>query len=112
MLNPLSLARPTHSVRAQLIFMMIFAIVAVELFRDFGVDGEYTTVQTYGVGDARWGQGKDMSWSLDHPFVENTTVISAMTPRGYHYGQEYYGTFSRALYTLFQVPQTLPQPAS
>ena len=83
--------------------MMIFAIVAVELFRDFGVDGEYTTVQTYGVGDARWGQGKDMSWSLDHPFVENTTVISAMTPRGYHYGQEYYGTFFRSLYTLFQV---------
>jgi hypothetical protein len=26
-----------------------------------------------------------------------------MTPRGFHYGQEYYGTFSRSLYTLFQV---------
>ena len=26
-----------------------------------------------------------------------------MTPRGYHYGQEYYGTFGRSLYTLFQV---------
>ena len=32
-----------------------------------------------------------------------TNNISAMTPRGFAYGWEYYGTFFKALYTLFQV---------
>ena len=30
-------------------------------------------------------------------------VVSSMTSRGYTNGYEYYGTFSRALFTLFQV---------
>jgi len=84
-----------------LIFMMIFAIVAVDFFSDFGADGDYTTVQTYGYAAAQWGQGAGLTPA--DGFVENTTTISAMTPRGFHYGQEYYGTFSRSLYTLFQV---------
>merc|ERR1719231_1665488 len=86
-----------------LIFMAIFAVVAVDLFRDFGSDGTYETIQRYGEADAVWGEGEGMQWSDDVPFVENTTVISAMTARGFHYGQEYYGTFFRSLYTLFQV---------
>lgn len=86
-----------------LIVMMIFAIVAVDLFRDFGHTGEYTTVQMYGEGDATFGEGAHMVWSPELPYVQNTTVISSMTPRGFHYGQEYYGTFFRSLYTLFQV---------
>ena len=41
--------------------------------------------------------------------VDNVTgvapnhTISAETARGYNYGWEYYGTFTRALFTLFQV---------
>ena len=87
-----------------LIFMCIFAILAVDYFRSFGGDGTYTTVQTYGAADAQWGQGADMSFDKP-PYltVENTTVVSAMTMRGFHYGQEYFGTFFRSLYTLFQV---------
>ena len=35
--------------------------------------------------------------------VLETHNISAQTSRGYVYGWEYYGTFNRALFTLFQV---------
>jgi len=31
------------------------------------------------------------------------TEISAITSRGYWYGREYYGTFSKAMFTLYQV---------
>jgi len=60
-----------------LIVMCIYAILAVEYFRPFGEDGTYTNLQ-------------------------NVTVDS-YTPRAIRHGEEYYGTFSRALYTLFQV---------
>ena len=89
--------------RPQLIFMMIFAIVAVDFFKDHGSSGTYTTVQTYGEADAQWGQGEGMEWTSELPSVENTTVIKAMTLRGFHFGQEYFGTFFRSLFTLFQV---------
>ena len=64
-----------------LIFFCIYAILAVELFRDFGKDGYYVTYNEVG----------------------NRTEISAETPRGLNTGLEYYGTFMRALFTLFQV---------
>ena len=64
------------------IFFAIYAILAVELFRDFGAGGYYETFN-------------EVSGEMEH--------VNAMTPRGYVYGIEYYGTFSRALYTLFQV---------
>jgi len=38
-------------------------------------------------------------WSLS----SGTSTFSAMTVRGYTIGDEYYGTFTRSLYTLFQV---------
>jgi hypothetical protein len=77
---------------SQVIFMSIYAILAVDFFRDFGQGYEdfggrnaYTTLQ-----------GNPVEGALQ-------TNISAMTARGYSIGDEYYGTFSRALYTLFQV---------
>jgi len=84
-----------------LIFMTIFAIVAVDFFSEFGNEGTYETVQTYGYAAARWGQGESLG--PDDGLIENRTLIDATTARGFHYGQEYYGTFSRSLYTLFQV---------
>jgi hypothetical protein len=46
---------------------------------------------------------------LDGKIIENRTV-SSMTARGFTFGEEYYGTFMRALYTLFQVLTPPPQP--
>lgn len=71
----------------QVIFMMIYAILAVEYFAPLGQEfseaglGQYVTYGDNG---------------------ENHT-ISAETSRGFVYGWEYYGTFFRAMYTLFQV---------
>mmetsp|Transcript_24825 Transcript_24825/g.49808 ORF Transcript_24825/g.49808 Transcript_24825/m.49808 type:complete len:422 (-) Transcript_24825:2536-3801(-) len=92
-----------------LIFMSIYAIVAVDLFRPFGASGEYETIQAYGIADAQYGEscGPDAieceSGSRLGGFFENHTSVTSVTMRGVYYGQEYYGTFSRALYTLFQV---------
>jgi len=63
------------------IFFCIYAILAVELFRDFGKDGSYYVLTM---------DGQNIS-------------IDAETARGLNVGLEYYGTFMRALYTLFQV---------
>lgn len=63
-----------------LIFFCIYAILAVELFSGFGTDGTYITYDDDG-----------------------SITVSSMTARGLTNGFEYYGTFSRALYTLFQV---------
>ena len=99
------------------IFMFIYAIIAVDLFRDFGAEGDYDTLQTFGPGgpDAQWGPG--VIWGTTPPSTqarfERRTKVSAMTPRGFHFGQEYYGTFSRSLYTLFQVRRVRsPSPAT
>jgi len=64
------------------VFFCIYAILAVELFRDFGIDGTYTTY------DVTTG---------------STSTLEAKSGRGFKLGIEYYGTFMRALYTLFQV---------
>jgi len=64
------------------IFFCIYAILAVELFREFGEGGVYYV----------------------HDSTTGTNVtIDAISSRGYVHGIEYYGTFMRALYTLFQV---------
>jgi len=63
-----------------LIFFCIYAILAVELFHAFGEGGTYTV----------WGEDG------------NQTVVS-LTARDLPNGWEYYGTFMRALFTLFQV---------
>eukprot|EP00931_Biecheleriopsis_adriatica_P068438 TRINITY_DN42391_c0_g1_i1.p1 TRINITY_DN42391_c0_g1~~TRINITY_DN42391_c0_g1_i1.p1 ORF type:complete len:493 (+),score=93.05 TRINITY_DN42391_c0_g1_i1:111-1589(+) len=64
------------------ILMCIYAIIAVEWFATFGTQGSYTTYALYG---------------------NESFQIEAKTGRGLWYGDEYYGTFSRALYTLWQV---------
>ena len=87
------------------IFMAIYAVLAVDLFRDFGADGTYETIQRYGPADATWGAGEELASDASVPTlrVEERGSVTSMTARGFHYGQEYFGTFSRALYTLFQV---------
>ena len=99
-----------------LIFMAIYAILAVDYFRSFG--GSY--------GPLPGGTGKlCMHGELEHASnghgcssFQTTVAIefpefvngsyanqshSALSQRGYVIGDEYYGTFSRALFTLFQV---------
>ena len=61
----------------QILVMCIYAILAVDLFRDFGKDGTYI--------------------NLDEE------EVSLVTSRGLDYGHEYFGNFFRSLYTLFQV---------
>ena len=80
------------------IIMCIYAILAVEFFSDFGNEGTYLTTQDHA------SRGVDAAWALNinGVLMENMTV-SSMTARGFTFGEEYYGTFMRALYTLFQV---------
>ena len=68
------------------IFLMIYAILSVEYFAPLGQEfGEHGLGQYVTFGDNG----------------DNHT-ISAETPRGFNHGWEYFGTFTRALYTLFQ----------
>ena len=70
-----------------LVFFCVYAILAVELFRDFGEGGTYPVMYA----------GANLSevvFSFD---------VTSVTPRGYSYGFEYYGSFTRAMFTLFQV---------
>jgi len=92
-----------------LIVMSVYAIIAVDLYRGFGSDGEYETNQLYGISDARYSEscGPDAiactsGTKLDGRFT-NITSVTAVTARGMYYGMEYYGSFTLALYTLFQV---------
>jgi hypothetical protein len=71
-----------------LIIMCIYSILAVEYFKDFGNQGTFVTTEQDGVGDSA---------------VFTNHNVTSLTMRGMRYGEEYYGTFSRALYTLFQV---------
>ena len=61
----------------QFLVMCIYAILAVDLFRDFGKEGEYINI----AGE----------------------TVPVLTARGMTFGDEYYGNFFRSLYTLFQV---------
>ena len=61
----------------QFLVMCIYAILGVDLFRDFGADGSFINYQ---------GE-----------------VVEISTLRGNTFGDEYYGNFFRSLYTLFQV---------
>ena len=67
------------------IFFCIYSILAVEIFRNFGVRGVYRTY------DAATGE---------------VTHVDATTPRGLNAGLEYYGTFMKAMFTMFQVMTT------
>ena len=73
-----------------LIVMAVYAILAVEWFREVGWNDEDTYVTLYDT--------KEMNVSVYEP-----RNASATTLRRIPYGEEYWGTFLRALYTLFQV---------
>jgi len=61
----------------QLIIISIFAIIAVDRFRDYGEGGQYIN--------------------------EYDEIVEFQTARGQDYGFEYYGDFGKALFTMFQV---------
>ena len=82
-------ARPSP----QIIFFCIYAILAVELFSPFGQNGDYPI---------HWQSLCETENGTACAELDQETV-SSMTARGYTNGYEYYGTFSRALFTLFQV---------
>jgi len=70
------------------IFMCIYAILAVEFFNLHGKGG---SMRIYPEAD----------WGVNVSVVEESVELKTL--RGHDYGEEYFGTFSRALYTLFQV---------
>jgi hypothetical protein len=74
-----------------LIFVCIYAIIAVDEFREHGLSGEYTTLNHLGAAGIQLANSSA------------TEDVESITARGYPYGLEYYGTFSRAMFTLFQV---------
>jgi len=76
----------TNAFVIMLIFMMIYAILAVEYFAQLGQPFGATPYGTYFTYDE---------------FGNHS--ITAETARGLIYGYEYYGSFTKALYTLFQV---------
>jgi len=67
------------------IFFCIYSILAVEIFRNFGMRGVYRTY------DAATSEVKH---------------VDATTPRGLNAGLEYYGTFMKAMFTMFQLMTT------
>jgi len=71
-----------------IILMAIYAMIAVDTYGEFGQDGTYTVPQIF--------------WNGTQEHITNVSV-SSITARGNSYGYEYYGSFSRAMYTLFQV---------
>ena len=77
----------------QLIFMMIYAILAVEYFAQLGQPFGATPYGTYFTYDE---------------FGNHS--ITAETARGLIYGYEYYGSFTKALYTLFQASPLIDPP--
>ena len=105
------------------IFFCIYAILAVELFRDFGQgecrpepDGSYAVPEflirtSASRADPDNFTGELIDYSLTSPHTcymtddlgSLTHVVDSRSPRGYVHGIEYYGTYSRAMYTLFQL---------
>lgn len=68
---------PCLIVPQMLIVMSIYAILGVDMFGTFGRDGSFVNVD----GES----------------------IPLQTSRGLNFGEEYYGSYSRSLFTLFQV---------
>ena len=73
------------------IFMCIYAILAVEYFAGLGQDFGH------------WPEGTYVTYSTNYAGLVTNHSIDAETGRGFIYGWEYYGSFSRAIFTLFQV---------
>jgi hypothetical protein len=69
------------------IFFCIYAILGVELFREFGRFGYYRTSEI----------------TATDPYSNVSHVVDSTTARGYTRGIEYFGVYSRAMFTLFQI---------
>ena len=99
------------------IFFCIYAILAVELFRDFGCERPVANAannasaldvsMAVGASSAAdvWSGPVFCTASVYYTIDEQGRNVSvdATTGRGINVGREYYGTFMRALFTLFQV---------
>ena len=99
------------------IFFCIYAILAVELFRDFGCERPMANAannasaldvsMAVGASSAAdvWSGPVFCTASVYYTIDEQGRNVSvdATTGRGINVGREYYGTFMRALFTLFQV---------
>jgi hypothetical protein len=76
--------------------MAIYAILGVEYFSNFGLtegcnDGDSYCYQTR------------LQVGVPPDAIFESANVTSMSARSLPYGYEYYGSFSRALYTLFQV---------
>lgn len=76
----------------QLIFLCIYAVLSVEFFSFIGCD---TDSVGYGFSRTTRSGGSYL--------VDATVFTEATVGQGACWGEEYYGTFFRALYTMFQV---------
>ncbi|EOD24259.1 voltage dependent ion channel [Emiliania huxleyi CCMP1516] len=93
-----------------IIVMCIYAILGVDFFHLTGDDGGITTynenVRRGLCNETEDGRTVYVDDGNDYLAGEDcslTQTFSSETARGFTYGEEYYGTFFRALYTLFQV---------
>ena len=106
-----------------IIILCFYAIIAVEFFSEIGLEycnqtgsivdecgeGDSLEVTQWGIGNGTCSQTRCMYYQyIELEGDDGPHVVSAITARGYRYGEEYYGCFSRALYTLWQVPARAP----
>jgi hypothetical protein len=80
----------TNAFVIMLIIMSMYAIIGVEIFSTFGEDGTFLTLHAT----------RDLATNM---MLYPNVSVSAETMRGLNFGQEYFGSFSRALFTMFQV---------
>ena len=86
------------------IFMMIYAILAVEYFAQLG-QGCEGREEAGGPDGMCFGLRPYNTYLTFNEDGSNQTIFAG-TSRGFSYGYEYFGTFTRALFTLFQVMTT------
>ena len=82
------------------IFFCIYAILAVEIFRNFGKEGYYLVFDA--LNNVSTPDFDPRCEDCSFEYVDYSRPDST-TPRGYTHGIEYYGTYTRAMLTLFQV---------
>ena len=80
-----------HALFIMLLVMAIYAVIAVELYSSFAIDGTYITIEQTELTDPA------------RVSTYHNVTASSISMRGMAFGHEYFGTFSRALFSLFQV---------
>ena len=87
--------------------LSIYSLIAVEFFFEFGVQNG--TELGY---DSGGGEDAALAVPCAYKNIEGSLVLS-QSSRELCYGNEYYGTFTRAWFTLFQVlPTATPTPCT